>query len=44
MSIAAHSVGEAPIGAQPEQPKDTKPPRRRLAIAKADAVMEPEAR
>jgi hypothetical protein len=44
MSIAALSMSDGPISAQPEQAKDVKPPRRRLAVAKADAVTEPEAR
>jgi hypothetical protein len=44
MSIAAQSVGEAPIAAQAAEQKNLKPPRKRQITAKADAVAQPEPR
>ena len=45
MSIAAHAIGEAPIGAQPAATATSKkPPKPRQAIARPDADVLPEAR
>ena len=44
MSLAAHSLGEAPIAAQPTIEASKKPPRTRELLAKPDAQALPEAR
>ena len=44
MSIANLTLGEAPIAGQQGTPKATKAPIRRLATAKADTTVQPEAR
>lgn len=45
MSIAASAVGAAPVSDQPTATSTTqKPPRRRVILAKTDAVNAPEAR
>lgn len=45
MTVAAQPVGEAPISAQPGPAKSSqRPPRTREAVAKPDAVEQPEPR
>lgn len=48
MSIAAHSLSEAPVGAQPpgrnSKPIATRAPANRSAVAKSDVVAPPEPR
>ena len=45
MSIAAYAIGELAIAAQVSAAiRTTKPPRKRVAVAKSDTVTQPEPR
>jgi hypothetical protein len=46
MSIAMHSIGEAPLAGQADKDISNRgtPPRKRTVIAQSDSVAQPEAR
>jgi len=44
MTVAASALGEVPIATQAPVGTGHKPPSKRQTIAKADAVLQPEAR
>ena len=44
MSIAALTIAETPIAAQPASTTSPKPPKHRQTVAKADVAAQPEAR
>lgn len=44
MSIGEFTMSEAAVSEQPETSGKTKPPPKRLVVAKADGTLQPEAR